>query len=155
PGAMLAGTTLNGCKDNVFSATNQALADAVCEWMRDHDSPLQFNLSNNMALPKVGFHAVGGFDPKVTLAAAEDRALCARWIGSGRKLVQAPDAQIDHFHPQTFKSFVRMHFRYGRGAGHLHRQRKTSPLQFVAGGLYWHMLQSSSRVRSSRLPATG
>lgn len=156
PGAMLGGVTANGCPENIFAAANEVLLNAVIGWLQRHDSPLQFFPSNNLALSASDFHNIGGFDGRMHLAGGEDREFCARWIASGRPLATAAGARIDHFHPQTLKGFLSMHFRYGRGAALLHSLQNTGALRFAKCGLYVHLLRTTSAVpsRSSRFVAT-
>jgi glycosyltransferase involved in cell wall biosynthesis len=140
PGCLWGGRTINACRDNIFAETNQKLLDAVAAWFTRHKSPLQFFASNNFVVPSTEFHQIGGFDATFPLAGGEDRDFCARWLSSGRRLVPAPSACIDHFHPQTVRSYLNMHYRYGRGAARLHRLRGSSPLRFAKKGLYGHLL---------------
>ncbi len=140
PGCVWGGRTINGCRDNIFAETNQRLLDAVAAWFTRNNSPLQFFASNNFVVPRTGFHQIGGFDATFPLAGGEDRDFCARWLASGRRLVPAPLACIDHFHPQTVRSYLNMHYRYGRGAARLHRLRHSSPLRFAKKGLYGNLL---------------
>jgi glycosyltransferase involved in cell wall biosynthesis len=148
PGCLLGGKATNGCRDNIFAETNQRLLDTLTAWFICNNSPLQFFASNNLAVPAVHFRQLGGFDPNFPLAGGEDRDFCARWLGSGRRLISTPDAHIDHFHPQTVHSYLKMHFRYGRGAARLHRLRQSSPLRLANKGLYKHLLFTFARGNS-------
>jgi len=154
PGALLGGGTVNACADNVFAATNQLLIDTVRRCLDEHASPLRFFPSNNLAVSSAALRDIGGFDASIRLAAAEDRELCARWVAAGKPLVEVPAARIKHYHPQTLVSFIRMHFRYGRGAALLHRRRNTTPAQFIAMGLYWRMLDVGLHAPARRLRST-
>lgn len=116
PDALLGGSTRNANPENVFAATNQLLLDTLSVWLRETGSALRFFPSNNCAGRADLFRAMGGFDASMALAAGEDREFSARWLDSGRTLVQVPDAWVNHHHPQTIGSFWGMHFRYGCGA---------------------------------------
>lgn len=152
PEAMLGGGTLNGCPDNIFAELNHILLTAVRKWFRDHGSVLNFLPSNNLCLPKAGFRALGGFHPECNLAGGEDRELCARWLTSGGPMVDVPGAVVDHYHPQTFSSFLSMHVRYGRGAAQLHRNRHSSPWHSGTIGVHAAVLRATfqAQPRSSR-----
>lgn len=139
-GALIGGKTFNGCRNNIFAEVNQRLLDAVSDWFRNTGSPLQFFPSNNFVVAAHEFQEIGGFDATFSVAGGEDREFCARWLRSGRQLVSAPQACIDHFHPQTMRSFLNMHFRYGGGAAVLHKTQRTSPLRYMQTGLYRHLL---------------
>src|SRR5205814_3039625 len=78
--------------------------------------------TNNLAVPAVGFRAVGGFDP--TFRTAEDRDFCSRWVESGLQMSYEPRAVVEHANPLTLGSFVALHFAYGRGAFRYHRAQR-------------------------------
>ncbi len=147
PEAMLVGATTNGCSENVFAEVNHVLVRAVTTWLRDNKSPLMFFPTNNLCIPAEAFHEIAGFCPQIRISAGEDRELCARWVASGRQILEVSDAGIEHYHPQTPGSFLRMHWRYGRGAAMLHRACKTNPIQFVTKGLYSNLLRAGVRTR--------
>ena len=142
-GTLVGGKTRNGCRDNVFAEVNQKLIDVVVGWFCENGSELRFFPSNNFVVPASDFHEIGGFDAGFRMLGGEDREFCARWLRSGRRLSAAPEACMDHFHAQTIRSFCKMHFHYGRGAGHLHQLQKTSPIRFAAKGLYSHLFRGS------------
>ncbi|MBZ5602618.1 MAG: glycosyltransferase [Acidobacteriia bacterium] len=149
PEAMLSGDTVNACSGNVFAELNQILVSTVTRWLKEHDSALHFFPSNNLFCPAASFQRIGGFHPDFRIAAAEDREICARWLASGGEMVEVPEARISHSHPQTLTTFLRMHFRYGRGAATLHRSRNTSPRQFATRGLHTALLRATLREDSA------
>jgi GT2 family glycosyltransferase len=149
PDCLLGGTTINGCPSNVPAEANQRLIDFVVDWFQASDSPLRFFTSNNIAVPSRSFREIGGFNETFALAAGEDREFCARWLASGRPMRRVPDAVMDHFHPQTITTFVRMHYRYGRGAALLHDSRSSSPLAFSSRDFYRELLVSAYRGHRS------
>jgi glycosyltransferase involved in cell wall biosynthesis len=156
PEALLGGTTRNGCLGNAFSEANQILLDSVVSWFQEQGSQLQFLPSNNIAMASAAFREVAGFDTSISLAAGEDREFSARWLASGRPMVKAAAACVDHYHSQNLISFLKMHFRYGKGAAGLHYRRQTSPLLFAKRGLYVALIQAAWRVPGtlSRLQMT-
>ncbi len=152
PGCLLGGQVHNACPENIFAEANHRLAETTGDWFRRTNSPLQFFASNNFVVPAADFQEVGGFDPIFRLAGGEDRELCSRWLQSGRSLAEAREAWIDHYHPQDLGTFLRMHFRYGSGAAHLHRRRKSSPWAFVSSRLYGRVLKAFLRKGADPRP---
>lgn len=146
PSALLGGSTVNGCCDNVYAEVNQRLLNTVQRWMDERQFPLRFFASNNLAVSTREFHLIGGFNESFRLAASEDREFCARWLASGRAMEFVPEASMSHYHPQTFRSFLAMHYRYGKGAAGLHRSRGTMPLRLAAQGLYRRILFDESKL---------
>ena len=80
------------------------------------DQKLTFFASNNLALPREGFHAIGGFDANFFHAGGEDRELCDRWRRHGYRMIYAPEALVYHTHALTLRTFWAQQFNYGRGA---------------------------------------
>ena len=155
PKALIGGSTFNACTDNRYAVFNQKLVDAVCGWFREHSSPLAFFTSNNLLVEAEEYRRMGGFSTAFTTA-AEDRDFAVRWREAGGHLIGAPEARIDHYHSQTFRSFLRMHFRYGRGAAVFHALRRTHPAQYAAAGLYvdlWRQTRSIVLLTLSQLAA--
>lgn len=142
PGALIAGTTRNGCPDNFCACTNQLLIDSVCAWLSEHAPELSFYPSNNLACDRLRFLEIGGFHAKLNLAAGEDREICMRWAGLGGGVLKQSGAVVEHRHEQTLAVFTKMHFRYGRGARMLletsNHQRRRVPLV----GLYFRILSA-------------
>lgn len=67
------------------------------------------------------------FDEAYPLAAGEDRDWCARVIASGRALVLAPGAVVEHHHAPGARAFWRQHRNYGRGALHFRTAHARPP----------------------------
>jgi GT2 family glycosyltransferase len=59
---------------------------------------------------------LGGFDESFPRAGAEDRDFCDRWRMRGWPIVWRPEARVEHRHGQSFRQFVDLYVRYGRGA---------------------------------------
>ena len=157
-GAAIGGRTVNALTDDLFATASQGMVDYLYEYFGGARRPGQFFTSNNLVVPRAEFLALGGFDTGFRRAAAEDRDLCERWSRSGRPLVHAPDAIVDHAHAMGFARFNRMHFNYGRGAFDLHRSRatrgedalKVEPLRFYRG-LVMYPLRDSKSARGAVL----
>ena len=115
PDRLVGGVAVNGLPGNRFSAASQTLVDAFTTWENRSTAP-RFFCSNNLAVAREAFLALGGFDSGFRLAAAEDRRLCHAWAAFGGKLVPAPDAVVEHFHELDFGQFWRQQANYGRGA---------------------------------------
>jgi GT2 family glycosyltransferase len=123
PDHAVGGRTLNALPDNRYSAASQLLIDYLYAYYNANGGLARFFASNNVALPRDRFHAVGGFDDRWPLAGGEDRELCDRWLQGGHGMLYAPEAVVYHAHPLTLRTFCRQHFNYGRGAYYYHRAR--------------------------------
>jgi len=75
-----------------------------------------FFASNNFAVSRELFFTCGGFDETFPLAGGEDREFSDRLAHASIEFIHEPTAVIDHYHHLTLRSFLRQHFRYGRGA---------------------------------------
>jgi glycosyltransferase involved in cell wall biosynthesis len=121
PDHIIGGRTLNLLQDNPFSQMSQLIVDIVYDhYNRGVNGPCFF-ASNNLAVPAVSFHRLGGFDARFTTA--EDRELCDRWLQRGYRMTYAPEAVVYHAHLLTLGAFWRQHFNYGRGAFRFHQVR--------------------------------
>jgi glycosyltransferase involved in cell wall biosynthesis len=154
PECAAGGKTLNGLPGNLFSTAGQLLLEYLYRhWNRDADDVF-FIASNNLALPRVRFLELGGFDTNFPLAAAEDRELCDRWRSQAGRLLYAPDALVNHFHALTLKTFLIQHFNYGRGAKIFHDVRRQRAERFAAmpkGSFYLPLAKFAfTRDRSPR-----
>lgn len=118
PGAMLGGHTRNALVRNPFATTSQLIIDAGYAWHNRDPAAARFLTSNNMAIPAAGFRALGGFDEG--FVTSEDRELCDRWVGSGRRIRYVAEAVVEHAHPLDLRGFCRQHFAYGRGSWRFH-----------------------------------
>lgn len=139
PGAMVGGRTVNALEENPYAATSQAIVDIVYDYYNTDPYDAGFFATNNLALPADGFRELGGFDAR--FRTSEDRDLCDRWAGSGRRLVYDADAVVRHAHRLTFTSFVRQHFNYGRGARKFYLAHKDrSPGESTLKGSFYREL---------------
>jgi GT2 family glycosyltransferase len=140
PGRALGGQTTNLLGDNAYAEASQGLVEFLYRYFNRDPRDAVFFTSNNLMVPREPFLDLGGFDESFTRAAAEDRDFCDRWRHTGGRLVFVPDARVGHAHPLTFRSFVRQHFNYGRGAALFHERRvrrgeprvKVEPWRFYA-----------------------
>jgi GT2 family glycosyltransferase len=124
--AAIGGRTLNSLPDNLYSSATQLLVDYVSDQHNDNFRHAAFFPSNNLAVSKSAFQAIGGFNVRFEFPAAEDRDWCDRWLRHGFRLHYASDAIVHHAHFLTLGTFWRQHVSYGRGAysfWHANRRR--------------------------------
>lgn len=124
PDDMVGGWTVNALHTNVFSAASQDVVDRLYELENQDPDDAGFFTSNNIALSRSGFDAIGGFDANYPIAGGEDRAFCVDWRDAGRRLRLVPDAVVEHYHALDLASFWRQHVRYGRGAHRLFQEAR-------------------------------
>jgi GT2 family glycosyltransferase len=123
PEALVGGRVQNALPDNVYSSASQTVTDVVYAHYNAEPEAARFFASNNMAVAKAKFLAIGGFDENFQILACEDRELCDRWRSAGGRMLYAPEAVVGHAHALDLRHFLRQHFTYGRGAVHYHRIR--------------------------------
>lgn len=116
PRALVGGTTVNGLPGDLFASTSQLIVDLVYEHFNADPDDGYFLASNNFLCSRERFLEVGGFDDSFPRAGAEDRDFCDRWRMRGWPIVWRPEARVEHRHGQSFRQFVDLHVRYGRGA---------------------------------------
>ena len=119
----IGGEIRNALTGDVFSTASQTLIQYLYDFYHVSRDQHGFFTTANLALPRVPFLELGGFDVSFPLAAAEDRDLCDRWRERGLHIHFAPDVVVEHAHSLNFSGFCRQHFNYGRGAVYLHRAR--------------------------------
>jgi glycosyltransferase involved in cell wall biosynthesis len=122
PEALVGGTVRNRLEDDPYAEATHRLIAFLDEWYGD-DSARRFFTSSNMAVSRGEFLAAGGFDETFPVPGGEDRELCERWTATGRPLARALRAVVWHAHGMSFRSFVRQHRNYGRGAYQVGRRR--------------------------------
>jgi glycosyltransferase involved in cell wall biosynthesis len=123
PECMIGGRAINALPGNPYSTASQLLIDYLYSYYNADPGQARFFTSNNLAVAAERFRSVGGFDTSFPRAAAEDREFCDRWLSRGYRLLYAPEAVVHHAHALTFRSFLRQHFAYGRGAFFFHQIR--------------------------------
>ncbi len=124
PVALVGGTTFNGLKNNLPAETSQLIIDMVYEYFNSRTTGAYFLASNNFACRHDAYISVGGFDADFPVPGAEDREFCDRWRMKQRPLVWVPFARMEHRHLLTFRKFINLHYRYGRGAYLYHAKRR-------------------------------
>jgi GT2 family glycosyltransferase len=112
----IGGRTLNALPDNSYSSASQMLVDYLYQYYNVDQHQATFFASNNLALPRAGFHAIGGFNTNFPHVGGEDRELCERWWRHGYRMIYAPEALVYHAHALTLRTFWTQQFHYGRGA---------------------------------------
>jgi GT2 family glycosyltransferase len=150
PDHMIGGRAVNGLPHCPFASTNQLMTDAVYAYYNDNPRQAHFFTTNNCAVPAEQFRALGAFDTTFSLAASEDREFCERWLRRGYQMTYAPEALVRHTHEFTLRSFWKHHFKYGRGALHLHQtraQRGWQPIK-MDGNFYRHVFRYPFRQAS-------
>lgn len=123
PDCAVGGNTINVLWQNSCSAASQMLIDYLHSHYNADPLHARFLASNNLAMSARQFHLIGGFNTRYSLAAAEDRELCRRWLHHGYGMIHEPKAIVYHAHALRFRSFWRQHFGYGFGAFLFHRVR--------------------------------
>jgi glycosyltransferase involved in cell wall biosynthesis len=121
PKQIIGGQTRNALPANPYSTASQVIVDMVYAYYNADPGRARFFASNNLALPAIQFHAIGGFD--ATFMTSEDRELCDRWRHYGYGMTYAPEVIVYHAHALTLHTFWRQHFNYGRGAFRFHHIR--------------------------------
>lgn len=145
PGAVLGGETRNGLRENVYAEASQCLLAFLQDYYFARErkrSQTAFLASNNLALERRTFDAVGGFDER--MRTAEDRDFSARLVAAGVPLQRVPGARVAHFRAMDLPGFWRQHRAYGRGAYDYHRNRAregTDELRPEPPGFYAEMLR--------------
>ncbi|MGH9928812.1 MAG: glycosyltransferase [Pyrinomonadaceae bacterium] len=120
PDAAVGGQTINALKDNPYSSASQLLITYLYRFYNADPNHARYFATNNLALPAEHFRAMGGLDLTWSISGGEDRDLCERWLRKGYPMTYVPEALIYHAHELTFRSFLRQHFNYGRGAFRYH-----------------------------------
>ncbi len=151
PKHLLGGQTVNALETNIYSSASQMLIDYLYDYFIYVDTNNAFFTSNNFALARTEFLALGGFDESFPFAGGEDRDICSRWQASNRNRLFLKTAVVRHFHDLNLKDFWRQHFAYGRGAYYFHAQRagylkqtmKIEPFSFYLKMFFYPFRQTS------------
>lgn len=132
PGALVGGTTFNGLTDELFASTSQLIVDLVYEHFNARPDDVYFLASNNIICTRERLLSMGGFDEGYPRAGGEDRDLCDRWRRLNWPIVWEQGAHVEHRHSQSLRTFLDLHFRYGRGAHRyqsIRRKRKSGTMR--------------------------
>lgn len=114
PGELVGGKVSNLLTGNVYSETCQTLIDYL--YGRFENTSDMFFTSNNMCMHAADYEKAGGFDTGFRTSAGEDREFCVRAANAGIRLRWVPAIRIGHTHELGFRSFLRLHLKYGRAA---------------------------------------
>jgi glycosyltransferase involved in cell wall biosynthesis len=158
PKHLLGGKITNALESNIYSTASQMLVSYFHKYSEQFNPNFAFFTTNNMVLLRSKFLSLGGFDESFIRAAAEDRDFSSRWQESNHKMFFLESAIVRHSHNLSWKSFLRQHFDYGRGACHFYTLRKIrrkqrikiEPLSFYTGMFYFPFL-SNSIFRASQI----
>ena len=129
------GQILNAFPKNLYTTTTHFLFD----YLRPH-----FFTLHNLAVPKIQFLEMGGFDPSFEMSAGEDRDFCRRWRDRGYPMSYAPDAIVEHHHAMSFSEFWRKHWNYGQGTFRhrfLSARKDFRQISFEPLSFYWNLLK--------------
>lgn len=140
-GCAIGGRTVNALPENPYSSASQLLTGYLyAHYNRDPADARSF-ATNNLVFPAHLFRKIGGLDRAWSIQGGEDRDLCRRWVEQGHRMVYRPDLVVLHAHHLGFKSFLRQHVNYGRGAFRFRsraprgpsRRIRLEPLRFYLG----------------------
>ncbi len=129
------GKTVNAVHNYFWSSIHQWI---ISFWQREINTGLGADLfltSNNMAVRKMVFDAVHGFDELFAKAGAEDRNLARTLSDGGYPVDYCDTIVVCHHHELTFKKFARHQFHYGQGSFILYYQTNWNRQQIP-----WHLL---------------
>ncbi len=143
PSRLYGGKTVNALKHNLYSTASQALIDYLYGYYNADPKRASFFTSNNIAMSRAMFGAVGGFEASFPGACGEDREFSDRWLYLGYKMSYVPDATILHNHELTFRTFCKQHFNYGAGAVRYRQcraRRGQPPLKFEPLSFYLRLV---------------
>ena len=113
-GAITGGLVTNWYSSNLYSESSQLLLDFL--YQQNPSTIDAFFTSNNFSLYKTDFIKIGGFSTRFRTSAGEDREFCVRARNMGLRLRLNESIKINHAHYLTFKSFFRLHKKYGAAA---------------------------------------
>lgn len=154
PERMYGGKVFNALDKNIYSAASQLLIDYLYGYYNSELERARFFTSNNMAMARDIFDAVGGFDTNFPGVFGEDRELCDRWQNFGYGLSYVPEAIVCHYHELTFWTYCRQHFFYGGGAVRFHEgrsKRKQERLRLEPLAFYLELIISAWKMKRPRL----
>jgi GT2 family glycosyltransferase len=151
----LGGRTINPYPNNLANITSHYFFDFLFDYLRVPNGDAYLIISNNAAYEIEAYRALGGFNSAFRTAAAEDRELSHRMISAGYRQTYWPEAQVWHDHPLTWRSYMELQFRYGRGGRVFRRELRRAGLSRRIGQrrrpmLHWVL---AKRMWRDRLPA--
>jgi len=120
PDCAVGGFTINALSENPYAVVSQRLIDYLYASYNVDAEQARFLTSNNFAVRREHFLALGGFDSSFSRAGGEDREFCHRWLCRGHRLRYCQEACVYHFPTPTLRAFCRQQFNYGRGSYRYH-----------------------------------
>lgn len=79
------------------------------------DGSVPFLTTTNLALKKELFKKIGYFDSVFDLETGEDSDFCWRIFKAGERIRYQPSLRVKHDQRSTLLSFLKQHYKYGRG----------------------------------------
>ncbi len=110
--------------------------------------------AGNLAMPRVIFMQLGGFNER--LSSGEDTDLCSRARQAGYKILQFEDLTAAHLgNPKTLRAFFAKQLWHGQGSALSNRNSLSAVahVMLLCGGLFW--LKSAPSISSMLLGFTG
>jgi len=144
PHCIVGGRTINALSENIYSTASQLLISYLYAYYNTNPNQARFLAGSNLAVPVDRFQALDGFDEIFFLMGAEEREFCDRWMDHGYQMIYAPKVIVYHSHTLTFRTFVRQHFNYGRGAFYFHQvraKRGHQQIKVEPGAFYLNLLR--------------
>ncbi|RMH68592.1 MAG: glycosyltransferase family 2 protein [Gemmatimonadetes bacterium] len=133
--AIVGGKTIN-ILPNSYSEASQLLIDILYHFFEG--SLFYFFTSNNFALYRDTFYAIGQFDESFPTSAGEDREFCVRALHTGYHLKFVENARLHHIHNHTLRTFWNMHFKYGTATIVYHEKIKEYETDIQLGERYFY-----------------
>jgi GT2 family glycosyltransferase len=96
---------LNLLNSNLYSTASQLICELAYNHYNQDSEEASFFCTNNMAVPKMNFLEIGGFDER--FRTAEDRDFCKRWKNYEFHMIYCPKAIIYHAHELTLTGFIK------------------------------------------------
>ena len=115
--AGIGGQTLPLEPQNLFSRYQ----DLLLHQPHQDQTGITFLLTNNASFRRDRLLEVGGFDEAFPFAGGEDVDLSRRMRQQGYRLGYRPEAKVRHHHITTWRGYLRLCYRYGKGEALLHR----------------------------------
>jgi glycosyltransferase involved in cell wall biosynthesis len=109
PNVAIGGKTINNLPKNIYAIASQLLVDYLYNYHELNNSDDHFFTTNNFSLSKKLFNSINGFNINFTLAAAEDREFCYRWLNNGYQMIYAPKVVVYHNHAVPKKLYKVTH----------------------------------------------